>query len=129
MTQAKAVSTPGQVVVKMKGCAAQTHLWHLQTKSYAEHMALGAFYEKMNGLIDALSEMWLAEPEIRFDFSGTKIEPRNYDGDPRAYFMELKDWINMSLRYSIPPNRGDMKNTVDEIMALTCTTIYLLGLK
>ena len=37
----------------------QAHVWHLQTGSYAEHMALGDFYEKLEGCVDGLAEGYM----------------------------------------------------------------------
>jgi hypothetical protein len=34
----------------------QAHIFHLQTKSYAEHKALQKFYEGVDGLMDSLIE-------------------------------------------------------------------------
>lgn len=36
--------------------AAQAHHWHLATKSYAQHMALGELYGYMHDAADALAE-------------------------------------------------------------------------
>jgi hypothetical protein len=35
----------------------QTHIYHLLTKSYADHMAIGEFYDKLLESIDSISEM------------------------------------------------------------------------
>ena len=34
------------------------HRYHLNTKSYSQHKALGHFYEELEDQIDALTEMW-----------------------------------------------------------------------
>jgi DNA-binding ferritin-like protein len=39
--------------------ADQTHLWHLQTKSYALHMALGQYYDMIRENADRLAEAWM----------------------------------------------------------------------
>jgi DNA-binding ferritin-like protein len=35
----------------------QAHIWHLQTGSFAEHEALGGFYDGLGGCIDGLAEL------------------------------------------------------------------------
>ena len=35
----------------------QAHIYHLQTKSYAEHIAIGEFYESITDTIDSIAEM------------------------------------------------------------------------
>ena len=37
-------------------CVTNAHLLHLQSTSYAQHMALGAFYEGLEDLTDSLAE-------------------------------------------------------------------------
>lgn len=37
----------------------QTHFWHWQTKSYAEHTALGEFYNTLQTQVDALAEIFM----------------------------------------------------------------------
>lgn len=36
-----------------------THLLHLSTRSYAEHMALGDFYESLSDLTDKYAEVYM----------------------------------------------------------------------
>ena len=36
--------------------ADQTHLWHLQTESYAQHMALGGYYDMIRIGLDDVAE-------------------------------------------------------------------------
>ena len=36
--------------------ATQTHIYHLLTKSYAQHMAIGEFYDSIQSCIDAIAE-------------------------------------------------------------------------
>lgn len=36
----------------------QSHIFHLQTTSYAEHMALGAFYKDIQTAVDGVAEMY-----------------------------------------------------------------------
>ena len=40
------------------------HRYHLSTKSFAQHMALGSFYEELEDQIDSLTEMWQGKEGI-----------------------------------------------------------------
>jgi hypothetical protein len=46
----------GTFILTLLHAATNTHILHWQTKSFAEHMALGEFYEALPGLIDSLVE-------------------------------------------------------------------------
>ena len=71
---AKAQETPklGDIISKLHACAVQAHIWHLQTKSYAEHMAFGQYYENLTPLIDRLGEAWLSR-------EGTSLEVKKIE--------------------------------------------------
>lgn len=43
-------------VLESFNTATQTHIYHLLTKSYAEHIAIGEFYEGLDGCIDSIAE-------------------------------------------------------------------------
>ena len=47
-----------QLVSKILHSRNQVHIFHLQTKSYAEHIALNEFYDGVLGLFDGLIESY-----------------------------------------------------------------------
>ena len=104
----------------------QAHLWHLQTRTYAEHIALNSYYDAVLLLMDSLLETLISEggrPE-----GGFVIELANYsDGAASHHLTELVNNIT-ELRKGLP-NRTDIQNICDEIIALANKTKYLLTLK
>lgn len=46
---------------QLKAAEVQAHYFHLNTTSYARHMALGAFYDAINDLNDDLAEKLIAK--------------------------------------------------------------------
>ncbi len=55
-------STEGEfenLALEMLWFVEQTHLYHLFTSSYSEHVALGEFYEDIQGDVDTLIETYL----------------------------------------------------------------------
>jgi hypothetical protein len=42
----------GDLVLTLLHSATNTHILHWQSKSYAEHQALGKFYEELPGKVD-----------------------------------------------------------------------------
>lgn len=48
--------TPEKLVTEVLGLADSSHIAHLSSRSYAEHMALGEFYEGARAAVDAFIE-------------------------------------------------------------------------
>ena len=45
-----------QFILESFNLATQAHIYHLVTKSYAEHIAIGDFYEGLRSCVDTISE-------------------------------------------------------------------------
>ncbi len=105
----------------------QTHLWHWQTSSYAEHKALGKFYDGWLDLTDTFLEAYIgryARPVGGFTDS---VVPYS-EGAPLVYLKKVAAfWASDTVR-SIAPDT-DLQNILDEMTALAQTTCYLLTLK
>lgn len=49
-----------QVIAESMRLTTQAHVWHLMTKSYASHEAIGSFYEALTSHTDSLAEKYTA---------------------------------------------------------------------
>jgi len=100
----------------------QAHIYHLQTQSFAAHMALGAYYEGIVGLIDGLVESYQGRYGILrgYTMAGTIKEDENYV----TYFEALCKFVE-GTRQRVPQD-SFIQNTVDEIVDLIETTKYKL---
>jgi len=102
----------------------QAHVFHLTTNSYAQHKALGKYYDAISDLLDAYAEAYMGSyGRLR------KIQlNKRHMSDPRkatAYFRGLLARIRkMKL-----PKDSYLRNIQDEITALIRKTIYMLSLK
>ena len=99
----------------------QTHVFHLQTKSYAEHMALGAYYEGIVALIDGLAETFQGKNGIIENYDNFKLESYQ-DKDQRIkYFESLGKMVE-----SIQPKFKDtyIQNQVDTVSELIYSAKY-----
>lgn len=110
---------------KLKQSEVLFHYWHLRTDSFAQHKALGRFYEEMNGLADSLAESCMGK-------HGSKpaIPPSITLGDkedPVSYLKDLGGMLDMYI--TMYKNDLELQNTVLEIRDLVNTTLYLLTLK
>jgi len=101
--------------------ATNTHLLHWTTKSYAEHQALGTFYEEMPELVDQLAEAMMGK------YDQTPTFPAMYHA-PAATGKEeleaLKAYVEQA-RQSLPQD-SEIQNITDEIAQLIDSTLFLL---
>lgn len=106
----------------------QTHVWHLQTKSYAQHMALGGFYDCIVGFTDSLLEIYQGHHGVKISGNiDIKIDSKYATAKPLAYMKKLKS--NLDTLYNNKHlNENCLLAVMDEIMGLVDKTIYLLSL-
>ena len=50
------MSTPAEFIARAFAVRTAAHLAHLRSRSYAEHVALGGFYDALIGLVDSYAE-------------------------------------------------------------------------
>lgn len=103
----------------------QTHFWHLQTQSYAEHKALGDFYEALLPLADEFMEVYIGiygRENGDFAFKFQKYS-QGIAAQYLKYFSAKIHSIGDGLEH------GCLKNLTDEIAALSNKTLYLLSLQ
>jgi DNA-binding ferritin-like protein len=103
----------------------QAHIFHWQAvgeDSGAKHLALGAYYEDIVGLVDDLVESYQGRFGIITGFDGPSTFRE--DNDPLKYFKALNQYVEM-IRTKLPQD-SYIQNQVDEIVSLIQTTLYKL---
>ena len=101
------------------------HKHHLTTNSYAEHVALGEFYEGIGGIADTLAEEsqgYLAEP-LNLECEGVIVYTNN---DTPIEFLEGLENDLRASREGIPQDATHILNTLDGAFSLISRTIYKL---
>lgn len=104
----------------------QAHIFHLQTKSFAAHNALGEYYSKIVELTDSLVETYQGKYGIVKGYNAYKCtyieteDPQQYI----AYFKALHDFIDNNREKIFKDS--DLLNEVDNIKSLLKSTIYKL---
>ena len=98
-----------------------THREHLKTKSYAQHMALGAFYPAIIELADSIAEAYqgcegklITVPYVKNTATGS------IDSILRSHL----DWISKNRKKL--SDETSIQNIIDEIVALYQSTLYKL---
>lgn len=104
----------------------QIHVWHLQTGSYAQHMALGDFYTNIEDKIDSIAEAItgmsrkLVTPSKTFAFN-------NGQSNLATFVSALEAFKGRAT--ALFESTGDLagiNNTFAEVVALCDSTIYKL---
>lgn len=99
----------------VRNSATLSHYKHLTTNSFAQHSALGSFYEDIIGLLDSFMESYIGRCG--------KLELIN----PVSDFLDvyqLRDWVNENRQFLA--NTSELQNIIDEIVSLCNSTIYKL---
>jgi hypothetical protein len=95
------------------------HIAHLQTRSFAEHKALNAYYDKILDLTDSFTEKFFGRNgrvEIVIP------EAKNQDSVSHMKGMQA------TLEAERDNYASDLQNIMDEMLGLVNETLYLLTL-
>jgi len=98
----------------------QTHIFHLQSKSYAEHVALGSYYGSIVDIADSIAENYQGRYDIIKSYPKISLTSTT----PLKLIEQVRLWVDK--------NRGDcgteseIQNLIDEVQSLNNSTIYKL---
>ena len=101
----------------------QAHVFHLQTKSYAEHIALNGYYDAVVALFDGIVESYQGKYGIIKNFKTFKVEQYRNNKKTISYFERLLDIIEEN-RDSVDDSY--IQNQIDTVQELINSTIYKL---
>jgi len=101
----------------------QAHVFHLQTKSYAEHKALNDYYDEVVSLFDGIVESYQGKYGIIKNFKTFKVEQYRSGKKTISYFERLLDIIEEN-RDSVEDSY--IQNQIDTVQELINSTIYKL---
>ena len=100
------------------------HILHLSSRSYSQHMALGAFYTEIGDLVDDFVEAFQGVYGLLTKYPATA--DLFADQDPIAYLQYLKTEVNTLRRAAGFPQDSQLQNITDEIEQLIDSTLYKL---
>ena len=101
--------------------ATNTHILHWQTKSYAEHTALGVFYTELPELVDKVAEAIMGKYDMTFEFKNNYYTPAKTG---KEELEALKAYVQDERREL--PQDSEIQNEIDNIANLINSTLYLL---
>jgi hypothetical protein len=102
----------------------QVHVYHLQTKSFAEHKALEVYYSEIGDLADSLIEAYQGIYGIVEEYTSYKIVSYKSNAETIKYFSELRLQVE-DLRKCVQ-DKSNLQNEIDTIVTLIDSTVYKL---
>lgn len=110
--------TPSIFFGNLMAVRQNAHILHLGSKSYAEHKALGSFYESLIGLVDSLIETYQGQ------YGLVNIEQViTKEKDAESFLSKAAE--DFSEAHELFDKKDThLHNIIDEIVALTYQTHY-----
>ncbi|NBW66931.1 hypothetical protein EBR44_14390 [bacterium] len=102
----------------------QAHVMHLQTRSYAAHKALGAFYESIAEIGDSYAEAYMGSEGEKLSGFTPQAELHEGEADILPYFEQLDAYVSKVA--SELPTTPDLVNIHADALALIHSTLYKL---
>ena len=99
------------------------HREHLRTVSYAQHNALGSFYESITGLADSIAEAYQGRHGIIKDIPKTNgSEMGSIDKILEAHLSSIEN-----MRYTVCDRKETaIQSMIDDVVVLYLSTLYKL---
>jgi len=101
----------------------QAHIFHLQTKSYAEHKALQGYYEGIDALVDGLIESYQGKYDVITQYNSIKNEDYKSNEQIIKYFKVLVTMIEKNRK---GVKESFIQNQIDTVQELINSTVYKL---
>jgi high-affinity Fe2+/Pb2+ permease len=101
----------------------QVHIFHLQTKSYAEHKALQKYYEGIDALVDGLIESYQGKYDVITQYNSVKNEDYKSNEQVIKYFKTLDGMIEKNRK---EVKESFIQNQIDTVQELINSTVYKL---
>lgn len=113
-------ATCAAMVMALLHSATATHLMHFQTRNYAQHVALGAYYDGIVEVADRFVEAY----QGRYGILQQYPEPLPSGTDPLLYLQTVRQFVDEARKQTAPDSH--LQNIIDEAVELIDTTIYKL---
>ncbi len=117
------MSKPAEFVALVFLGRDMAHRAHLKTRSYAEHMALGGFYEGVIPLIDSFAEAYQGRYNELLD---VPLMDNEFEGEIADVLEQQMAWIEDHREQICPRDESALHNEIDAVVALYQQTLYKL---
>ena len=111
-----------QLISTLFASRTQAHIFHLQTRSYAQHKALQKYYDSIIDTVDGFIESYQGKYGIIRGYSSPAVFRE--DDNVVKYFEGLVKFVELN-RERLPQD-SYLQNQIDNAVQLIETTIYKL---
>lgn len=112
-----------EMVCQLLHSQTQVHIFHLGTKSYAEHKALQGYYEGIDALVDGIIESYQGKYGLLTNYKSYKNQSYKNKKQVLKYFTSLLNMIEEK-RESVEDSY--IQNQIDTVQELIYSTMYKL---
>jgi hypothetical protein len=112
-----------ETVSKLLHSRTQSHIFHLQSSSYAEHEALNDYYDDIVDLIDELVESYQGEYEVLKKYDNYTLNMYKNTQQVISFFEKLAEDVE-DLRSVTDGNF--LQGKLDDVLELINSTLYKL---
>ena len=128
MLNKEALLSCEEIASKLSTFYEQAHLYHLQTSSYAEHMALGGLYECIGSFKDGCLEQLMGYKGMKL--KAFKIDAlKNYStGVSKSFVQEIQEFSHKLIKYGKENHMPGISAMAEELSGKLAKTAYLLTL-
>jgi hypothetical protein len=112
-----------EMVCQMLHSQKQSHIFHLGTKSYAEHMALNGYYTGIDELVDGLIESYQGKYGLLTNYKSYKNQSYKNKNQVLKYFTGLLNTIEEKRDCC---DDSFIQNQIDTVQELIYSTMYKL---
>lgn len=117
-----------QYIAQWLALRSQIHVYHRQTRSFAEHKALDGFYNEIVEQLDDFVETYQGRFG-RVQFNNPNESLKNYEKGAAAQALQQFVASTQEMKKELGEEPSDLQNILDEIVGLTQKTLYLLSLE
>lgn len=113
--------TAEELIAKCFAARTAAHMAHLQTRSYAQHMALAGFYEGLGDWVDAFAESYQGLFGIIEQYPDAPLPT----GDVLQWVLAMNKDVRAA-REEVSRDKSELANQIDELLTLLDSTYYKL---
>ena len=114
----------GQFISTLFASRTQAHIFHLQTPSFAAHMALQGYYDGIVDLVDGFVESYQGKYGIITGYGNIALQEYQSCEAIIMFFETLCMYVEKSR--GMVAQDSYLQNQIDEIVTLIKSTIYKL---
>jgi hypothetical protein len=112
-----------EMVCQLLHSQTQVHIFHLGTKSYAEHKALQGYYEGIDALVDGIIESFQGKYGLLKNYKSYKNQSYKNKNQVLKYFKGLLNTIEEKRDCC---DDSYIQNQIDTVQELIYSTMYKL---